>query len=1102
MAPTQITRSDVLEWNSLDAIADSIAKRGLDINNSNQQGGIPLQFDDGGRILVETVHNLTKDEMMDVLERIDGRYSSILLASDEYRRFDIFSKIDSAPAYGQLDFDHFGFDFQEVVQEGTDSRRIIERLNRIEGYDSDSIERLYSDLGIIEEFTKGYQALLEDFTERISVQGGIEADSRRQYAQRCLNRLIYLNLLQELDILEDGYLEDEHGRISYSGRDTFEELYEPLFHGELPSDTAESAEPFMQNFLFEQSPIEEEYPGIRPADSTEEVNELFERVLKFLRGWDWHIARGYNLRRTTWVTPRVIGHALERYINDQDGGTYHTPERLARFIVRESFQKSLISELNSVIDEEYDTIEQLFDEGTTEEIEHLYFDVLSDFHVVDPAVGSGSFIERGVDLLSDVYIECFRRLEHDGSSRLSELPSYQSDIDRILLAKEMATRRNLCGVDLNPVARELTQFRLNLSLLSAVTNRNQIRLRSLQLKSGFNFWNGNSLIGFVNPEEAVEDGFQNRLGMYSQDYSDLYQAFRRYRQGLSNSSNNTAQIESALSELQEKIDQRFVEQLSEIVSHAPDEEILDNLHPFHWYLAFPDILEEGGFDVVVSNPPWRDLEKEVTDYRTGTDDGADYRYQREYFEESDDYRFRASGDGTLSSLFIQRARSIAADEAIITMLIPEEIFSDPGHSELRDHLLRKTDVTYAIGFENHGIFPDFHRQFRFGLLQFQNSGETRTIGTKFRQTNLDILDSPSDSFLEIPAELIREYSPTRLSFPAVEVEDDVKTLQQIVQHASLESERGWNIETFRGLHQAREAEYLFDEEEHVSYPIYAGRNIYQFVHDSRFFDLDRASYWGIAEDGDGPSAKTRIRERELDGLQRRFGDITLDSGEVTFGDGASMDSGDVPMPFDEYRIAYRDIARASDERTFIASVIPPGVVCLNTLHTIHPYDWSRRASQEGVTSPDELFSLTYDSEELFCLLGILNSIPFDYLIRTKVGVHLSDYLVKESQAPRLTDESPWFDHIWRPAAQLNCYGDSFSSLRSDLDITSLSNEERRRAARAEIDAAVFRAYGFEDDDIVISVLDSFPVVRSPRVMDDRYIDMVLEEFGNLERGEQ
>lgn len=1099
MASTQITRSDILEWNSLEAVSRSLINRGLEIEDDSSENEVSLRFDDDTRfLLVSTGDDEESAQLPEILENRSEEYPNLLIASSGFGRFDFFSRSDTTPAYGQLNFDHFGFSVQDVAEEGADSRTLIERLNRIEGYDGESLNRIYSDLGIVEDFTKEYQAVLEEFVSQVSAAETLDPDSRRQYAQRSLNRVIYLYLLQQIGVLDEKYLEDKHGQLSYSGRDVFDEFYSELFRGRVPSDGNPSVDPFLDNFLFRRGPIEEKHREIRPAASSTEINQLFEDILKFLNEWDWHIGREYTLRRTTWVTPRVIGYALERYINKQGSGTYHTPERLAQFVVQESVEESLLTKFNSKVGAEFDSLEQVFGEATPEQIEFLYSEILTDFNIVDPAVGSGSFIERGLDLLSDIYIECFDTLESANTFNTEELPDYQSDLDQILLAKEVAARRNLYGVDLNPVARELTQFRLNLSLLSAVTGREQLQSRSLQLNSGFNFWRGNSLIGFIDPSDADIAGQQAQLTTAYRNIGALHKALEDYREGGGTDTGHYARIEALYSDVEESVNQSFLNQLSEMLPRKSlDEQLRDALHPFHWGLAFPEIIARGGFDVVVSNPPWLDLRETIGDHSPDDGERTELECQQEYFNESEAYQLQENQSTNLSSLFLERAQAIADEEAVISMLLPEKIFSDKEHTILRDHLLGNSEIDYAIGFENHGIFSDLNRQFRFGLLQFQNSGEPSVFNTIFYQTSLDILDSSPGSLPQITPETIREYSPTRFSFPEIETEDDLRSLQIIVQHKSLVDTQGWNIETLRGLNQAREAEYLVEEEEYGDYPVYGGGNIYQFVYDRTFFDLDRPSYWGVSEDRNEPSAKTRIRKRELHGLDRQFADVIVDSQKVTFEDGTTLGQAEVPMPFDERRIAYRDVATSQNERTVIASVIPSGVVCLNTLHTIHPYDWRRQDQRIDTATPQELFRSTYHPEELFCLLGLLNSIPFDYLMRTKVDTHVSDYLIKESQVPRIPSNSPWFDLIWESAAQLNCYGDSFASLRDDLGITPRYDEAARRTAQATIDAAAFRAYGFEDIDVVWSVIDTFPIVRSPRVMDDKYMDDLLDRFEDL-----
>jgi hypothetical protein len=181
-------------------------------------------------------------------------------------------------------------------------------------------------------------------------------------------------------------------------------------------------------------------------------------------------------------------------------------------------------------------------------------------------------------------------------------------------------------------------------------------------------------------------------------------------------------------------------------------------------------------------------------------------------------------------------------------------------------------------------------------------------------------------------------------------------------------------------------------------------------------------------------------------------------------------------------------------------VLPPNVLCVNSIHTIHPYSWRQPTPQSDAATESALFQPRYNAKELFCLLGLLNSTPLDYLLRSKIETHLSNYLVAESQAPKPPVESDLGEHIWKAAAQLNCYGERFQSLRDELGIEAVEDVTERANTQARIDATVFHAYGFNDPDLVWSVLESLPRVRSPRVLDEAYFDTVINQFEHL-RGE-
>ena len=129
--------------------------------------------------------------------------------------------------------------------------------------------------------------------------------------------------------------------------------------------------------------------------------------------------------------------------------------------------------------------------------------------------------------------------------------------------------------------------------------------------------------------------------------------------------------------------------------------------------------------------------------------------------------------------------------------------------------------------------------------------------------------------------------------------------------------------------------------------------------------------------------------------------------------------------------------------------------------------------------------------------GLLNSIAFDFLMRTKVETHIVKRELLESQIPRLTEDDDWFHYISERAARLNCYGNEFEEMCERLGgIEPATEQHERRELQAEIDAAAFHAYGLERRDVKF-VLDDFHRVENPKLMDEEYFDLVFEKYDLL-----
>jgi hypothetical protein len=151
-----------------------------------------------------------------------------------------------------------------------------------------------------------------------------------------------------------------------------------------------------------------------------------------------------------------------------------------------------------------------------------------------------------------------------------------------------------------------------------------------------------------------------------------------------------------------------------------------------------------------------------------------------------------------------------------------------------------------------------------------------------------------------------------------------------------------------------------------------------------------------------------------------------------------------------YRAAIREVARSTDERTAIASIIPPGVLCGHTISV------ERKPMQRS-----DAAALT--------LVATMNSFTFDWVLRQKVGVHVSIYILSELPLPRLSKGTKAFlahgclrlccNHAGFAALWRDQLGDAWSEASPESTWPAISAETDRWRLRAAMDAVVALAYG-------------------------------------------
>ncbi len=256
--------------------------------------------------------------------------------------------------------------------------------------------------------------------------------------------------------------------------------------------------------------------------------------------------------------------------------------------------------------------------------------------ILDPTCGSGAFLFAALNILESLYEGCLDRMEGfvEDARKLDRKPD--PDLVKVLAEVEKHPSRryfiyksvilhNLFGVDLMAEAVEICKLRLFLKLVSQVDSARQLEpLPDID----FNIRCGNTLVGYAT--EAQFDAANNlasdqahRLEIKASiaDLADLFDRFREQQtqHGGQITSEDKRRLREKLNALGLELDHYLARDYGidpDAISPLPPgegpgvratfEEWRESHQPFHWFAEFYGVMREGGFDVVIGNPPWKE----------------------------------------------------------------------------------------------------------------------------------------------------------------------------------------------------------------------------------------------------------------------------------------------------------------------------------------------------------------------------------------------------------------------------------------------------------------------------------------------------------------
>jgi hypothetical protein len=306
--------------------------------------------------------------------------------------------------------------------------------------------------------------------------------------------------------------------------------------------------------------------------------------------------------------------------------------------------------------------------------------------VLDPTCGSGAFLFAALNVLEPLYEACLDRMESfvEDAKKLGK--TGEADFMKVLIEVDKHPSRryyiykniilhNLFGVDIMAEAVEICKLRLFLKLVSQVdTGRDLEPLPDID----FNIRAGNTLVGYATEAQfdtannlASDQKHREEIKASTADLADLFDRFREQQtvHGGKVTSDDKRRLRDKLNGLSLELDKY----LAQDYGIDPDKkkafaEWRESHQPFHWFAEFYGVMREGGFDVVIGNPPYIQL-KEVSEYQLRG--------------------YACTDCGNVYPVVLERCLSICGRGGRQGYIVPVSSISTDGYSSLQDRYRNK-----------------------------------------------------------------------------------------------------------------------------------------------------------------------------------------------------------------------------------------------------------------------------------------------------------------------------------------------------------------------------------------------------------------------------
>ncbi len=596
--------------------------------------------------------------------------------------------------------------FTYLLGEGHRSRTAIQQFEGLKrsGLSLKDLTKAFSVEAVSDMFFKGYKQQYEDIifhvTGKRMVKVGGKWEERlegkpnvfimqqfsrftnsekavRDYVKKLMGRLVFLQFLQKKGWLgvpvqgEWGEGDPEFIQNLFShckDKDHFiDNVLEALFNDlntertnnlVSPAVGSRIRVPYLNGGLFEREAADEtEFP--LPA-------QYMQSLLDFFASYNFTIDENDPDDAEVGVDPEMLGRIFENLLEDnKDKGAFYTPKEIVTYMCRES----LIAYLQTDIEDEptkeairqFVTTHDVNALGTNAKFLQQVDEALKDVKICDPAIGSGAF---PMGLLKELF-QCRTAIEGISQHQAAEIKTH-------------IIQQNIYGVDIERGAVDIARLRFWLSLI--VDEETPQALPNLDFK----IMQGNSLLEQYNGVDlsTITELKTEKHGTYQTTmFDDMIDVLRLdLRKKLDEYYNCIDHKRKAI--LKQDIINNVKQQLKEqsINVDFGDLDLSGNNQFMLWHTWFYDVFSQGGFDIVIGNPPY-------------------FVYQENHIGEIKelrnvkDYKIAFGGKLNAYKLFIANALNLLCrKEGVICVICQNSLLADRQATNLRKHIFENAQL--------------------------------------------------------------------------------------------------------------------------------------------------------------------------------------------------------------------------------------------------------------------------------------------------------------------------------------------------------------------------------------------------------------------------